>query len=275
MTQIKPFTRIVWRSDKAKTQWNDRINNINDVYRKCEVETVIRGIRRATTHHMGINDVNNTFMFLKENNLIFTPIAQAGYSHGFTHNHTPVEAGKPSYWYGSITRTDEDGELFKLASNSNKQTDIHTPIGELLGYPKCCTEKFILEWTNKNYDPMFEIAKATDGVEVLNTEYTEECIVSNINTAILPLLRYFGIRTIPHFPCKFCCKESEKVSEKWLKVMEDISVDAVNDTKELLESITSWDSLNGVVEIDTPYFRGITHTFPYFGKNRIIKTIGN
>jgi hypothetical protein len=274
MLNITQFTRIVWKSQESKDKWNDKINAINDVYKKCEIETVIQGVRRATTFQMGSNDVTRLFEILNNNNLIFTPIAQAGYAQGFSHCHKPVEIGKPSYWYGSITKNVENGALFKLASNSCIQSEIHTPIGELLGYPSCCTEKFIKEWTTRNFDAMYEIAKNTDDITITDSETHQTCTVNNIGkySIISPLLRYFGIRLIPHFPCNLKCDKSYDISQKWLNIMSKIDSDAANDLVELLESFECWDSLNGVVEVSTPYFKGMTHTYPYLGKHRIIKT---
>lgn len=271
--EIQPFTRIVWRTQTSKNKWNDRINTINAVYAKCEFETVIQGIRRATTHHVEMNNLEHTFKLLNEHGLVFTPIAQSALYQGFSHKHRPVEIGKPYYWYGSITKNVEDGNLFKLASNAKTQDEVHTPIGELLGYPKCCTEKFISVWKTGNYDGMYEIAEHTEGAEVVDTEKKKTCTIHDIGEYAInsPLLRYFGVRAIAHFPCGLKCKESYTIAQKWLKVMDTIDSDASNDLKELLDSIISWDSLNGVVEIDTPYFKGITHTYPYLGQHRIIE----
>jgi hypothetical protein len=272
MMEIQPFTRIVWRTQASKNKWNDRINAINAAYAKCELETVIQGIRRATTHHVEMNNLEHTFKLLNEHGLVFTPIAQSALYQGFSHKHRPVEIGKPYYWYGSITKNVEDGNLFKLASNAKTQDEVHTPIGELLGYPKCCTEKFISVWKTGNYDGMYEIAEQTEGAEVIDTETRKMCTIHDIGEYAInsPLLRYFGIRAIAHFPCGLKCKESYTIAQKWLKVMNTIDSDASNDLKELLGSINSWDSLNGVVEVDTPYFKGITHTYPYLGQHRII-----
>lgn len=272
MFEIKPFTRIVWKTQKAKDTWNDRMNAISTMYNQCELETVIRGMRRATTWHVDMSNIERTFKMLSDNGLIFTPIAQSGYYQGFSHKHRPVEIGKPSYWYGSVTKTKEDGELFKLASNAKTQDEVHTPIGELLGYPKCCTDKFISIWKTGNYDGMYEIAEQTEGSDVTKTETEVVCTTRDIGKYSVnsPLLRYFGIRAIAHFPCGLKCNESYTVAQKWLKIMDTINPDASNDLKELLGSIVSWDSLNGVVEVDTPYFKGISHTYPYLGQHRII-----
>ena len=242
------------------------------MYARCELETVKNGVRRATTWHIDMNNLVNTFDMINNHELVFTPIAQSGYYEGFSHCHRPVIPGKPSYWYGSLTKTVEDGELFKTASNASSQDEVHTPIGELLGYPKCCTKKFISEWKTGNYDAMYQIAEQTEGAEITETETKKVCTIHDIGTCSVnsPLLRYFGIRVIPHFPCGLKCKESHKLAQKWLKIMDDIDSDATNDLKALLQCIESWDSLNGIVEVDTPYFRGITHTYPYLGQHRII-----
>jgi len=98
------------------------------------------------------------------------------------------------------------------------------------------------------------------------------CYIDNLSefSLISPLLRYFGVRIISHFPCNFKCKESLKIAKKWLGVMYDLDADATEWLKHLLSKIQRWDSLNGVVEVHTPYFIGITHTYPYIDKKRVI-----
>lgn len=115
MIDITPFTRIVWKTDATKKKWNDKINAISTLYAKCELETVTNGMRRATTWHIDMNNLMHTFDLLNTQGLVFTPIAQSGYFSGFSHYHRPVIPGKPSYWYGSLTKSVEDGVLFKNA----------------------------------------------------------------------------------------------------------------------------------------------------------------
>lgn len=269
MFEIEPFTRIVWKSQKDKDTWNPRIAAINSAYNKTELQTVIDGIRRATTMHIDMNTMQKQFEVLNENGLIFTPITQSGYYQGFSHKHRPVTAGQPSYWYGCVTKTAEDGRLFKLASNAKSQTDVHTPIGDLLGYPKCCTEKFIDIWETGNYDGMYEIACNTADSETNGTE----CTISNAAAVCSPLLRYFGLRAFGHFPCSLNCTESEKIAKKWLNIMNLIDSDAAEHLEYLLGSVREWNSLNGVVEISTIHFKGITHTYSYTKTARIIKLV--
>jgi len=277
--EIKPFTRIVWRTQEDKDEWNDKLGRISMLYNNTEYETLKLGIRRACTMHIDMTNLKTIISKLNNDGLIFTPIAQSAYYEGFSHKHITPQPGQPSYWYGCVTRNLDDANTFLTASNAQDkgQESIHLPIGELLGFPPCCSETFTKLWTTGNYDPMFEIAKNTKGMELVETDDAITCKVNignnqlQSNSLQSPLLRYFGIRTISHFPCSLDCKESERVAKKWIDVMNNIDGEATEWLKEILCSIQKWDSRNGVVEVHTPYFLGLTHTYPYLGKRRVIE----
>jgi hypothetical protein len=273
--EISSFTRIVYKSQKSKDIWNDRIPRISKCYNEAEYEMVKRKYRKACTIHIDMHNMQSMMNKINNDGLIFTPIAESAYRQGFQHRHIEPTIGEPSYWYGSLTHTVSDGKNFNNASKSGGGESVHIPIGQMLGYPTCCSKKFIKIWNTGNFDGMFEIAKDTPGVtEEINDNqiiYTIEDIGDY--SIISPLLRYHGMRIVSHFPCSLKCNKSLLVAQRWKKVMCDIDKEALQWCEELLASIDQWSALNGVVEVDTPYFRGSTHTYPYEfdGVERVIK----
>ena len=85
------------------------------------------------------------------------------------------------------------------------------------------------------------------------------------------LLRYFGARIVSHLPCSPVCEGTRKVGVRWLEIMRDIDEEAAGWLVKLLSSETTWDSYHGVVQVETPYFIGVTHSFPYMERHRVIE----
>jgi len=271
--EINGFTRIVWKNQKSKDEWNNKLIKVTDLYNKLEFETLKRDVRRACTIHVNMNNLGNIINKLNKEDMIFTPITKSASYQGFSHKHIVPKPDQPSHWYGCVTKNIEDAEAFKIASNSNNNDDTHIPIGELLGFPKCCSRRFTEIWKTGNYDGMFEIAKETTDSELKEYNNKIVCTINDIDKYSItsPLLRYFGIRIISHFPCQLKCNKSLDVANKWLDIMYDIDNDTAGWLVDILGQIETWDSLNGVVEVHTPHFVGITHTYPLLNKNRIIK----
>jgi hypothetical protein len=270
---ITPFTRIVWKKKAFKDEWNDKLLRVTELCRRIELETLSRGLRRATTFHM---DSNNMMVLGRFNDqgLIFTPIARSAYYSGFSHKHITPTPGQPYFWYGCLTRTREDARIFREASlNAKDQQGVHGPIGKLLGYPDCCTGKFTAMWETGNYDGMFEIARNTPGSTIAEDSMSITCNVEDVEEyyIISPLLRYFGMRAINHFPCSLRCDESLRVANKYIDLMYELDHDATEWLVHILGTVESWDSFRGVVEIQTKYFVGLANTYPYTDKKHVIR----
>jgi hypothetical protein len=242
--EINNFTRIIYKvgcGDYAST-----VSKLSSLYHLAEYETVKQGVRKATTIHIDSPKLIERVNEIERDGLVFTPLRASGYFQGFG-GHKPVIPDKPFYYYGCVTRTHEDGVKFKTADT---RAD-HRIIGELLGYPKCCTEYFSTNFST-NTDPMW--------LNDTNFSGYYECN---------DLLKYFGIRVGGHFSCSPRCLDTKIVNGFWIELMKKLDPETTNSLIELLNSDMTWDSYHGVVEIKTPYFMGEASTFPLMQK-RII-----
>ena len=246
----KGFTRLVYK--QGCEEWENRIARISQVCNVAEVEMVVQDKRRAATIHISQDNLDSILPKLNSKGLIFTPLRKSGYYVGFSHTHKQVLPGDPFYWYGCVTRNYEDGQVFLKADKDGN----HNAIAEMLAFPACCGEYFTREFP-KNYDPVWTDLEG-------DVEGYPEC--NN-------MLRYFGIRAVWHFSCSPKCEETCIIAQKWKEIMEGIDKDAVKDLYSLLSGEITWNSYHGVVEVETPYFVGVTHTFP-FDKPRIIRWRG-
>ncbi len=249
---IDNFVRLLPK--QGFSEWKVLAKDMARLCKETEYILVKEGYRKAATIHIREDNHKELIEKINKDGLIYTPILQSGLSVGFSHEHKEVKDGEPYYWYGCLTKTYEDGQEFKKADGTSDNRDPdHRKIGELLGYPKCCIDYFI-ENFSKNWDPIWiDRSGKVEGYVECNR-----------------LLRYFGIQISWHFSCSPDCEETKKIAEKWISVMRKINKELTDKIISLLSQNMTWDSYHGVVQIETPYFLGLSHTFPYLEEKRII-----
>lgn len=245
---MENFVRIIPK--KGCEHWPAKFGQMARLFNEAEYGMVKAGFRLAAVIHINQNNLGEMLEQINKDNLIFTPILRSGYYEGFAHKHKEVKLGEPFYWYGSLTKTYQDGQKFKKAELSGD----HKTIGLMLGYPKCCIEYFIKAFP-ANYDPIW-----------LNKEGRIAGYPENNQ-----LLRYFGARITSHFSCSPDCPATKKFGQLWLKTMKEINQETAKELYNLLSLEIIWSSYHGIVQVETPYFIGLTHTFPLIKKPRIIK----
>lgn len=231
-------------------EWPWKLPKMSKLFLDTEIQTVAEGIRRAATIHLSQDNLDRVLPELNRKGLVFTPLRKSGYYKGFAHTHKEVKPGDRFYWYGCVTKNYEDGQAFLAA---DKAYD-HKTVGELLGFPECCSSYFI-EWFPKNYDPIWtELEGEVSGYPEANQ-----------------MLRYFGVRITSHLSCSPTCEGTREIGQRWFEVMKQIDEEAATALYNLLSQPMTWNSYHGVVQVETPYFVGLTHTFPILEKPRIIK----
>jgi len=248
---VSSFVRIIPK--QGHQEWVVKLSKMGMLFNEAEYQMVKQGHRLAAIIHIDQNNLGKMLENINKDGLIFTPILKSGYYEGFAHTHKAIKPGDPFYWYGSLTRSYEDGQKFKKAETEHN----HKIIGSLLGYPECCTKYFIKTFPI-NYDPIWLNKKGTIvGYPECNQ-----------------MLRYFGARITSHFSCSPTCEATRKIGQVWFKVMEGIDKKLAKELYDLLSAPLTWDSYHGVVQVETPFFTGLTHTFPLIKKRRKIEWVG-
>jgi len=245
---MENFVRIIPK--QGCEQWPVKLGHMGAMFFEAEYGMVKQGFRAAAVIHMDQHNMGELLARINKDKLVFTPLRTSGYYQGFAHRHKEVKLGDPFYWYGCLTKTWEDGQKFKKADTEGD----HRTIGWLLGYPDCCTRYFTRVFP-LNYDPIWV------GREGKLTGYPE----------CNQMLRYFSARITSYLSCSPTCAATRKIGHVWLKVMSGINKCLTDDLVGLLSAEIIWSSYHGVVQVETPYFVGITHTFPIAAKPRIIK----
>ncbi len=258
---VHPFTRLVWNSEEARQKYGNILSQAIALHDKAEYEMVRLGKRKCGTLHLAPHNFHILMERIKKDNMVWLPIQWSKSYSGFSHYHLPTTAGDPnSSCYGVMAKSMEDAEAFRTASayngrNANK-TD-HEAIGELLGFPACCTKFFTEEWSNGFYDPVWQSASATKHKVVSERILKVE---GHIHTN--QMLRYVGLRTTSHFPCSLKCEETIKIGETWLDVMRSLNSAATDTLIELLGMPLIWSTLHGIATVETPIFTLITNSLP-------------
>ena len=245
---MENFVRVIPK--RGFEEWPQKLGQIGRLYHEAEYETVKEGVRAASTVHMDQHNIKSLLEKFNKDGLQFTPLRISGYYQGFSHFHPPVKEGEPFYWYGCLTRTYEDAQRFKEADLKGD----HTTIGEMLGYPPCCIKYFSRTFPNVNYDPIWiDLEGEVQGWPECNQ-----------------MLRYFGVRITSHLSCSPVCKATKKIGAEWMKIMVKSDKELAKILYDLLADKMTWNSYHGVVQVEMPYFLGLTSSFPYLEKPRVI-----
>jgi len=254
MNDLKPFAKLVWNSTSITNKWSNVMAKAQDISFQAEYEMVRQGLREANVYHMYPHAFDRQIEQIMEDGLVFLPILRSRTYNGFSHKHYPTEnLDSNSFVFGVVAESLDAAKKFREAS---KRGD-HITQGNMLGYPECCCKFFEKAWIEqKALDPCYETA--------LNTpEHTIENDVVSVegNPCLNQMLRYFGLRIAPFFPCSFDCPEAIQVAKAWHLVMKCLDEDTTDKIVELLSQPLSWSLYKGIIEIKTPLFRGIVNGY--------------
>lgn len=150
-------------------------------------------------------------------------------------------------------------KLFKDAWMRND----HDELGKLLGYPECC-RRFFRYWFEEKHlnDPSWLIARNTTGaVAQDSTVGVHGDARANI------LLRYCGLRAVPHLPCRFDCAASREFAERLLGLYPQLGY--AEEATWLIEALdwpVEWSALHGIAEVRTPVMKLAANTDAVAGK---------
>lgn len=254
MIDLHPFTKIAWKGQDIRDQWNNRINRISRLHHEAEYRMVLDGYRKCATLHIDNYNLEDRIERIMNDGLVWLPIARSKKYSGFSHKHLYTKKGNPeSFVYGVLSRDIEDARLFREVSK--RRTD-HNKIGELLGYPSCCTKFFTEVWSKDIFDPLYESAINTKNAKVLG----DSVIVDDYSEYCNQYLRYFGLRITTHLPCNLKCSRSIEIGEVWLKLMHEIDYTATEWLIQILKLPIEWSILKGIAKINTPLFVGVCNT---------------
>lgn len=237
---LPDFTRFSWVNGGARLHWGPRIEAIRRAWSDIEWMSVAGGVRQCALVAISQKAFSaaKTRWLAHRLSAVGLPggagVGQSGRVYAFV--------GQRS----SIRRAEE--------AWSARDTDT---LGELFGYPQCCCKFFREAWVEQHWhdttwpmavDQMLPYRNIVD-VEPIDPP------VANI------LLRWLGVRAVPHLPCRFYCQETARFGQQLLSVGEQAGYgQEMQWLTEILSWPVEWSALHGIAEIKMPILKIVTRT---------------
>lgn len=221
--RLPEFTRTAWSSPGARAVWEPRIHAI--AQRWLAVERASVGVVRSASLQFGTS----------EEWLEIDRRARAiGLATGVVQTYPD---GRVRF---VLTKSATVGPF--VTAWAEKQDDA---IGEALGFPRCCRTFFHDVWNVqglRDTTPSMALAPSEDGPPEANI-----------------LLRWLGVRYVPHLPCAFDCASTSTLGAEMRALMPDPERAWAD---ELLRWPMRWSALHGIAELETPVLKVNMDTDP-------------
>ncbi len=251
--RLPDFTRYAWVSDQARATWEPRINRITNMLHELEWRAIAAGIRQCALRAIHPEQISSLAAILAPLSIEIEPLQKIAISKNYSASLQTADEGEPfTYW--AVLGCREDTEVFKYAYWENDQETI----GRLLGYPECCTRFFMEVWVNQGcVDTTWQMAHETLSSHLITPYEIEIPQVSSSNI----LLRWLGVRTVFHLPCRFDCEATQQVADRLAEVARQAGFHEELDwLTEMLRWPVEWSALHGIAEIKTPVVKISTRT---------------
>lgn len=267
--EIFPFVTLAYRSNEIKAKWEPLRGRIYGATAFAEYEMVKRGYRRCDVYDFTPDNVLPRLKKVVADGLVFMPILVSQTYGGYGHRHyLTSKFTDGTFIYGAVAQTRDDAVRFHDAGVTDVNMRIdnhpdmnptgidHTITGALLGYPICCTEFFEETWLKGGcVDPMFEMAVATEGVDILRA-FTGNHVKVQGNPMLNRLARYWGFNIIPFFPHSFTCSKAADFADTFYSLMREYDCEAAEACLEVLSMPMRWSMTNMITTLDHPLFWG-------------------
>lgn len=232
---------MAWASQQAKEVWEPRIKEVNEAFRKLEVESVLHKQRSSALLFLSPEELPAKTQWALKHGCSIVVLNQEGVSNaGYSSQSSALVAGKAFQYRAVLTRTPE--VWIDTLGDEDK-------VGAALGYPSCCTQFFKAAWVGEAWRDTTYPSSLPHGVQ--------GPAWSNL------LLRWLGVRFIRHLACGFQCPESIEIGKATYALGDALGMEQqMRWAVEMLSWPMQWSSLHGIAEIKTPVFKFSTNTDP-------------
>ena len=268
MVEVYPFVKLSWRSHEIQREWEPIRSRIYGAKGYAEYNMVKKGMRNCDVYQLDPDKFDRQINRVTVDGLHYLAILRSKQYGGFGHRHYNTDTiDENTFIYGCVCDTLENATKFHDAgvinlsdrikswspSEMNQNGIDHDVTGALLGYPKCDRDFFKNVWLSGGcLDPMFEVAKNTEGAEIVDENTVNVSGYPQLNR----LIRYFGFELIPFFPHSFDCVEAEIFGTNFIKVMSEYDKEATEKCHELLSMPMVWTLRNCITYVEHPLFIG-------------------
>ena len=251
--KMPDFTRHSWVSDKAENLWKPRVEAIGVVWRKLGHLSVAHGLRQCALANVSSDKLADFSGECVELGLTVLPLSTSSVGrYGFSNKDIAPKTGD-AFVYRCVVGKPANIVKFRVAWMAQD----HLKIGNLLGYPKCCTSFFHNLWAvqgkNDTLWPM--VANHFDDESGVSALQVENVFQTNV------FMRFIGVRLVQHLPCGIDCKHSIRSGDRYLELGNSLSHGKEMEwAKEILSWPTKWSSKNGISITHTPVMKIIAST---------------
>jgi hypothetical protein len=251
ITMMLPdFTRIMWSSSKAQKVWEPRIQQIVSGWDLIERFSVIDKKRKSALQFINPENLPSLTRWALDHAVFVLPLSQTGSTNQYSASSLAVTEGQSWTYRVAITQFE-----YIRAWTVAWETQDNQTMGELLGFPICCQKFFDETWGKGSVDPTYHMNITPGPVNIL--------------------LRWLGVRLIPHMPCGFNCKASfEQMKMFALIGKEHGFTKEIAWAEEILSWPIEWSALHGIAEIKTPILKIATRT-DYSSAKKTIRLEGS
>lgn len=265
--RLPEITRYAWVSDDARQAWEPRFERIKAAWAHVELASVARQQRPASVRLVHPGALHGSHPDPELAGLELAPIGAAAMSDSpYVAGVASPAEGQPYAMQVAVAASLQDAAALADAWRDGNQARI----GDLLGYPRCCSEFFERTWVQEQWLdttwPM-TLASTSDGAGAHPNEFERE--VDGAPGCNI-LLRWLGLRAVPHLPCSFDCAATHEFAESLRLIAH---AEGLGDEFDLLYQTLSWpiewSALHGVAIVKTPVVTVTTTTDATAGRLRV------
>jgi hypothetical protein len=240
---VAEWTRLQWASEPARATWEPRLARITQAWEATERASV-GSVRSACRQTIPSVQIPELVEMATEKALILLPLEGVAQPAGYQAGPGQVLADGEAPWGFQVALVTRGVALeWQAAWRINDDE----ALGAMLGYPECCRKFFQRTWVDEGWiDTTWPQALglgAFDNPLLATPAGSYECSM---------LLRWLGVRWVPHLPCSFNCGATVELANKLRTLMRSSFAEESDWINELLDMPVEWSALHGTAEIVTP-----------------------
>ncbi len=243
---LPEFVRLSWVSEQARTIWAPRFKRVVEAWATMEQASVVSAIRSCALVIVSSNQLDGLMKQWEAWGLTAVDLEEKSVSASAL-----VEWGSRSLRV--VLGNPASVRCFREAWGAEN----HGSMGELLGYPECCRNRFEERCiSGKSIDPTWPMAIESSHCSSLMGQ-----IEIRGDVFANALWRWVGVRAVPHLPCRFDCAATVRLGRRFLDLGIKLGFrDEVEWLREILSWPVAWSGLHGIAEVKTPLLKICTRT---------------
>jgi len=248
---LSQWDHIVWMNEAARVTWEPRIRRIKAAWGQVERASVAEGVREACVQSALPEGLAALAEWAAVQGLVALPLGPERRPFADAGLATHLRAGKRWNDRVVITRSTLASAWMRAWRSGDDAA-----IARWLGFPSCCGVFFQRVCAfGDGLDTSWWMAENAVTVDRTSRRVDSPAVECNV------LLRWLGVRLIPHLPCSFTCVPSVRLGEALARVALRYGHGHELDwAREILSWPAEWSAIGGTAEIKTSAFRIATPT---------------